>query len=100
MEKLFLVAALICPAGHRDIDIADKIAPNSKFVDIMVSVEPFYARFYIYPLGLPEDSQQCCGNKPTSILRLPVGNGKFCIRQSQPNMKWQIRGLTSPGISL
>lgn len=100
MEKLFIVAALACLPGHRMIDIADRIAPNSKFVDIIVSVEPFYARFYIYPLGLPKDSQQCCGNKPTSVLRLPVGDGKFCIKQSQAQMKWHVRGIQSPGISL
>jgi hypothetical protein len=100
MEKLIIVAALACLPSHRAIDIADMIAPDSKFVDIMVSVEPSYARFYIYPVGRPEDSQQCCGNKPTSVLRLPVGDGKFCIRQSQPQMKWHVRGIQSPGISL
>ncbi|QND70423.1 hypothetical protein [Tardiphaga robiniae] len=99
MDKL-IIAALACLPNHRMVDIADKLPPHIPYVDIVVSVEPFYARFYIYPVGLPEDSQQCCGNKASSVLRLTVGNGKFCIRQSQPNMKWQVRGLATPGISL
>jgi hypothetical protein len=30
--------------------------------DLMVTVEPFYARFYIYQPGFPESLQHCCGN--------------------------------------
>jgi hypothetical protein len=46
-------------------------------MDFVVSVEPFSARFYIYQLGFPDSFQQCCSNKPTSVLRVPIGIGRF-----------------------
>jgi hypothetical protein len=98
MEKLLLIAALACHSGERQINLADKVSPAFKFLDIVVSVEPFYTRLYIYRLGFPDSFQQCCSNKPTSILRLPVGTGQFCVRQSQPQMKWQIRAILKPDV--
>jgi hypothetical protein len=69
-------------------------------MDFVVSVEPFSARFYIYQLGFPDSFQQCCSNKPTSVLRVPIGTGRFCVRQSQPQMKWRLRGLLRPDIEM
>jgi hypothetical protein len=83
MEKLLLIAALSCQAGDR-----------------LVSVEPFYTRIYIYQLGYPDSFQQCCSNKPTSVLRVPIGAGRFCVRQSQPQMKWRLRAIAKPDIEM
>lgn len=67
---------------------------------LVVSVKPFYSRIYIDQLGFPDSFQPCCGNKPTSVLRLPVGEGRFCVRQSQPQMKWHIRALLRPDVGM
>ena len=83
MEKLLIVAALACQPGDRLIDLSGKIPRGLQFMDFFVSVEPFYTRFYIYQLGYPDSLQQCCSNKPTSVLRVPVGagpSGKTCPR--------------------
>jgi hypothetical protein len=100
MEKLFLIAALACQPGERLIDLSGKIPRGLQFIDLVVSVEPYYTRFYIYQLGFPDSFQQCCSNKPTSVLRVPVGDGRFCIRQSQPQMKWRIRGFLRPDVEM
>jgi hypothetical protein len=98
MEKLLIVAALACQQGDRLLDLAGKLPPAVKFMEIVVSVEPFYARLYIYQLGFPDRFQQCCSNKPTSVLRVPIGTGQFCVRQSQPQMKWKIRSILKPDV--
>jgi hypothetical protein len=100
MEKLLLVAALACQTGDRLIDLSGKLPRNLQFMDFVVSVEPFYTRFYIYQFGFPDSFQQCCSNKATSVLRVPIGNGRFCIRQSQPQMKWRVRALLRPDIEM
>jgi hypothetical protein len=100
MEKLLIVAALVCQPGERLIDLSAKLPRGLQFMDIVVSVEPLYARFYIYQLGFPDSFQQCCSNKPTSVLRVPIGAGRFCIRQSQPQMKWRVRALLRPDIEM
>ena len=100
MEKLLLIAALTCQPGDRLIDLSGKLLRNLQFMDFVVSVEPFYARFYIYQLGFPDSFQQCCSNKATSVLRVPISDGRFCIRQSQPQMKWHVRALLRPDIEM
>ena len=100
MEKLLIVAALVCQPGERLIDLTGKLPRGLQFMDIVVSVEPFYARLYIYQLGFPDSFQQCCSNKPTSVLRVPIGTGRFCIRQIQPKMKWRVRALLKPDIEM
>ena len=100
MYKLLFVMALACQPGDRLFDLHGKLPRNSQFMDLVITVQPFYARVYIYPPGVPDGFQQCCGDKPTSVLRVPVGDGQFCIRQSQPQMKWQIRGLLRPDIEM
>ena len=91
---------LCAKPGERLIDLTGKLPRGLQFMDIVVSVEPFYARLYIYQLGFPDSFQQCCSNKPTSVLRVPIGNGRFCVRQSQPQMKWRLRGLLRPDIEM
>jgi hypothetical protein len=48
----------------------------------------------------PESIQHCCNNEPTSVIRVPVGEGRFCIRQSQPQMKWHARALLKPDLEM
>jgi hypothetical protein len=100
MEKLLLIAALACQPGERQIDLAGKLPRALKFMDIVVSVEPSYTRLYIYQLGFPDSFQQCCSNKLTSVLRVPIGAGQFCVRQSQPQMKWHMRAILRPDIEM
>ena len=100
MPVLLLIAALMCQSGDRPIDLSEKVPRNLRFMDFVISVEPFYARIYVYEPGLPDNFQQCCSNKPISVLRVPLGEGHFCIRQSQPQMKWRIRALFRPDIEM
>lgn len=100
MEKLLIIAALACQPGDRLIDLGGKLPRELQYMDFVVSLQPFYARIYIYQLGYPDSFQPCCGNKPASVLRVPVGTGRFCIRQSQPRMKWHLRALARPDIEL
>lgn len=100
MEKLLLVAALACLRGDRLVDLTNKIPRDVRSMDFIVSLEPFYARFYIYQPGFPDSLQQCCSGRPTGILRIPVVDGRFCIRQSQPKMKWTVRALSRPDIEM
>ena len=100
MVKLVLLAALACQGGDRLIDLSGSVPRNLQFMDFLVSIEPFYARLYIYQQGFPNRFQQCCSDKPTSVLRVPIGTGRFCVKQSQPQMKWQVRALARPDIEL
>jgi hypothetical protein len=88
------------PTGDRLIDLSGKIPRGVQYIDFVVSVEPFYTRLYMYQLGYPDSLQQCCSNKATSVLRVPVGAGRFCVRQSQPQMKWHMRALARPDVEL
>jgi hypothetical protein len=100
MEKLLLVAALACQPGDRLIDLGKKIPRSVRSMDFVVSLEPFYTRFYIYQPGFPDSIQQCCSGKPTAVLRIPVVDGRYCVRQSQPQMKWTVRALLKPDIEM
>jgi hypothetical protein len=100
MNWFLITAALACNPGDRLVDLRDKIPRGLRSIDLMVTVEPFYARFYIYQPGFPESLQHCCGNKPSSIIRVPVVDGRFCVRQSQPQMKWTVRALFRPDIQM
>ena len=52
MEKLLLAAvALICQPGDRPIDLSGKLPRGLQYMDLILSVEPFYTRVYIYQLG-------------------------------------------------
>ncbi|MGA2058773.1 MAG: hypothetical protein ABSG88_26190 [Bradyrhizobium sp.] len=100
MEKLQIAALLACDPGDRLLDLSWKIPRGWKSIDFVVSVEPFYERFYIYQLGHPDSFQQCCSGKPTSVIRVPVVDGLFCIRQSHPRMKWQVHVLLRPDVEM
>jgi hypothetical protein len=100
MNSLLLLIALTCQPGERVLDLSGKLPRGLQSLDLIVSVEPFYARIYIYEVGFPDSFQQCCSNNRTSMLRVPIGSGRFCIRQSQPRMTWRIRGLLKGGIEL
>lgn len=93
MEKLLLVAALVCEPGDRLINLGSKIPRGMRSMDFVVSLEPFYTWFYIYQPGFPDSAQQCCNGKPAVVLRIPIVDGRFCVRQSQPQMKWSVRAL-------
>ena len=97
---LLTAAALACNPGDRLIDLSSKIPRGVTSMDFVVSVEPYYTRFYIYQPGFPESVQHCCGNKPTSVIKVPIVDGQFCIRQSQPQMKWHLRALLRPDIEM
>ena len=100
MGWLLIAAALVCNAGDRLVDLSGKIPRRLKFVDLVVSVEPFYTRFRIYQPGYPDSFMQCCGNKPSGVLRVPVIDGRFCVRQSQPQMKWRVRVVLRPDLKI
>ena len=100
MQWLLIAAALACNPGDRLVDLSNRIPRGLQSLDLVVTVEPFYARFYIYQPGFPDSIQHCCGNKPTSVIKVPVVDGRFCVRQSQPQMKWTVRGLLRPDIRM
>ena len=100
MEKLLIVMALACLPGDRLIDLSRKIPRGIRSMNFVVSLEPFYTRFYIYQPGFPDSLQQCCGGKPSGVLRIPIIDGRFCVRQSQPQMKWSVRALLRPDIEM
>jgi hypothetical protein len=100
MNWFLITAVLACNSGDRLVDLRDKIPRGLHSIDLMVTVEPFYARFSIYQPGFPESLQHCCGNKRASIIKVPVVDGRFCVRQSQPQMKWTVRALFRPDIQM
>jgi hypothetical protein len=75
-----------------------KIPRGLKSIDLIVSVKPFYARFYIYQAGYPDSFMQCCSDKPSGVLRVPVIDRRFCVRQNQPQMKWRVRVVLKPDV--
>jgi|SRR5665213_666651 len=100
MKWLLTAAVLACNPGDRLIDLSNKIPRGLKSVDLVVTVDPFYARFYIYQAGYPESIQHCCNNKRMSVIHVPVVDGRFCVRQSQPNMKWRVQVLFRSDIEM
>jgi hypothetical protein len=100
MLKLWLLAALTCQAGERLVDLNGKLPRSLQYIDILVSIDPAYTRFYIYQLGFPDSLQQCCSGKSTAVLRVPVGAARFCVRQSQRQMKWTAKILLRPDIEM
>jgi hypothetical protein len=47
MNWLLITAVLACNSSDRLVDLRDKIPRGLNSIDLMVTVEPFYARFYI-----------------------------------------------------
>ena len=54
MNWLLIMAALACNPGDRLLDLRDKIPRGLNSIDLVVTVEPFYARFYFYQPGFPD----------------------------------------------
>jgi hypothetical protein len=99
MKLVFIAVALACRPGFALVDWSARIPHGLMTVDVVVTLAPFYARVIIYPQQSPSDLQRCCGDKPTSVIRLPVGDGKFCVSQSQPAMKWKMRVFLKPDVA-
>ncbi len=95
---ILIAAALACQSGFALVDWSDRFSAGLKYADVVITLSPFYSRVLIYPQESPRELQRCCGNKTTSVLRLPVGNGKYCIMASQPGMKWKMRVFLKPDV--
>jgi hypothetical protein len=100
MNWLLIMAALACDSGDRLVDLRDKIPRGLNSIDLMVTVEPFYARFYIYQAGFPESLQHCCGNKPSSIIKCPLSTAVSASDKVSRGMKWTVRALFRPDIQM
>ena len=100
MEKILIAAWLACQPGHRLIDWSDRIPRGTLLADVLVTVEPFYTRLSIYQPGHFETVQRCCNGRQASVMHVPIENGRFCIAQSQPQMKWTLRLNFKPGLEL
>ena len=98
MEKILIAALLACQPGHRLIDWSDRIPRGTILADILVTVEPFYTRLSIYQPGHFESVQRCCKGERASVMRVPIEDGRFCIAQSQRQMKWTLRLSLKPGL--
>lgn len=96
MTFALVLIAIACNPGDRLIDLSGKLPASLRSIDLLVSVEPFYARVYVYQPGFPDSTQSCCRNLPSSVVKLPVIDGRFCIRQSQPQMKWKLQIIGRP----
>ncbi|MDE2379870.1 hypothetical protein [Bradyrhizobium sp.] len=94
--KALVLAALICNPGDRLIDLGGKLPPTVKSIDLLIAVEPYYTRLYVYHPGFPDSIQSCCHGSPTSVVRLAVTDGRFCLRQSRPQMKWKLKVIVRP----
>ncbi len=100
MGWLFLIATLACNIGDRLVDLSAHIPRGTQSISVLISVYPFYTRLYFYQPGFPESFQGCCGDRASSVLTLPVIDGRYCIRQSQPQMKWKVQIIFRPGTSI
>ena len=72
MKWLLITAALACNPGDRLVDLRDNIPRGLNSIDLMVTVEPFYARFYIYQPGFPDSIQHCCATRGLQLSKCPL----------------------------
>jgi hypothetical protein len=100
MEKILIAAVLACQSGYRLVDWHDRVPRGIDSADMVVTVSPFYTRLLIYPAGHPELTQRCCNNRQISVLRVQIGDGRFCIGQSQPQMKWNLQLTFKPELQM
>jgi hypothetical protein len=100
MDKILIAAVLACQPGHRLVDWHDRIPHGINSADMVVTLNPFYTRVLIYPAGHPEMMQRCCNNRQISVFRMPVVDGRFCVGQSQPQMKWNLQLTLRPGVEM
>ncbi|WP_271605836.1 hypothetical protein [Bradyrhizobium sp. CCBAU 11434] len=96
MVLALAIIALACNPGDRLLDLSGKLPRAIKTIDVLITIEPFYARLYVYQPGFPDSSQSCCRNQLSSVLKLPVIDGRLCIKQSQPQMKWKLHIIGRP----
>ena len=71
MEKLLLVTALACLPGDRLVDLTNKIPRDIRSMDFIVSLEPFYARFYIYQPGFQTASNNAAAASRQAFCEYP-----------------------------
>jgi hypothetical protein len=100
MERIILAAALTCQPGHRLVDWSDRLPAGTYSADFIVTVNPFYTRVLVYRPGHPEEVQRCCQGRQISVVRVPISNGRFCVGQSQPQMKYTLRLSMKPDLHL
>ena len=100
LGKLLIALLLSCQPGHRLIDWSGQVPSGVFLADILVTVEPFYTRLSIYQPGRFESIWRCCNGRQASVVRVPIENGKFCVAQSQPQMKWTLRLSFKQGLEL
>jgi hypothetical protein len=91
MHKLLIAALLSCQPGDRLVDWSGRFPSGTHVAAMLVTVSPFYTRLSIYQPGHPDVIHRCCNDKPASVIRMPISDGKFCIGQSQPQMKWTLK---------
>jgi hypothetical protein len=100
MDKILIAALLACQPGHRLIDWSHRIPRATFLADILVTVEPFYTRLLIYQPGHFETAQRCCNGRQASVMHVLIEDGRLCLAQSQPQMKWSVRLSFNPGVEL
>ena len=83
MEKLLLAAALACQPGDRLIDLSSQIPRGARSIDFVVSLEPFYTRFYIYQPGFPDST--------STVLQQQIHGGS-----SHTSYRWEILCSAKP----
>ena len=93
--------ALVCLPGDRLIDLSSKTPRGLRSMDFVVSLEPFHTRFYIYQPGFPDRFQHYCSGKPSGVLQIPIVDGRFCVRESQPQIQLETaRTLLRPYVEM
>jgi len=100
VEKILIAALLACQPGDRLIDWSDRMPPGTTLANVLVTVEPFYTRLSIYQPGHFETVQRCCNGRQASMIRIPIEDGRFCLAQSQRQMKWTLRLSLKPSLEL
>ena len=100
MDRILIAALLACQPGHRLIDWSLQVPHGTFLADILVTVEPFYTRLSIYQPGHFETVQRCCNGRQASVMHVPIEDGRLCLAQSQPQMKWSLRLSFNPGVEL
>jgi|SRR3954451_19402036 len=94
MEKLLIVIALACLPGDRLIDLSSKLPRGVRSMDFVVSLEPFYTRFYIYQPGFPDSLQRPGGrlaNRPWDHISIAAGRAAL-YAESAPARPGCVRG--------
>jgi hypothetical protein len=92
MLKVLIAALLSCRPGDRlVVDYSGRFPSGTHVASMLVTVEPFYTRLSIYQPGHMDTVHRCCNGRPASVIRMAISDGKFCIGQSQPQMKWTLK---------